>query len=230
VAPHQVGYDDERRLWYADIVVRPPDAAYYPFIRLALARYNPISLPGAHLSNIVLTDIQQLVPDRLVIVTRLDGGRRARVVVHGHGGTPRGAEPQIAMATGITSPRFSLEIQLLDAGADPDLGWRTVPEPPPQPTRLEAISPNRQVAIGPAMGNQRVLDGRSISRIRAIGSDLAMEEIPPPKLWEAQVRLPPAPSGGKRRLMVIEQEYYDQDLTPGAQLGARIIFIDTQQV
>jgi hypothetical protein len=38
--------------------------AYFPFIRLALARYQPKSLPDAHLSRVVLADYVQLVPDR----------------------------------------------------------------------------------------------------------------------------------------------------------------------
>ena len=42
VAPHLVHYDEERRLWYAD-VGGGPGPAYTPFIRLALARYQPIS-------------------------------------------------------------------------------------------------------------------------------------------------------------------------------------------
>ena len=38
--------------------------AYFPFIRLALARYQPQSLPDAHLSRVVLADFVQLLPDR----------------------------------------------------------------------------------------------------------------------------------------------------------------------
>ena len=34
--------------------------SYYPFIRLALARYQPTSITGAHLSNVVLADIMPL--------------------------------------------------------------------------------------------------------------------------------------------------------------------------
>jgi hypothetical protein len=56
-----VHYDDERRLWYADVVV-DPGPAYAPFIRLSLARYQPISAPGSHLSLAVTAEVVQLLP------------------------------------------------------------------------------------------------------------------------------------------------------------------------
>ena len=67
VAGHEVAYDPDRRLWYCDISIDPGDA-YYPFVRLALARYQPNSVPNAHLSRIVLADFMQLAPDRTASV------------------------------------------------------------------------------------------------------------------------------------------------------------------
>ena len=60
---HQVSYDDthNRRLWYCDIEMDMGEA-YFPFVRLALARYQPQSVPGAHLSRVVLVDFVQLMP------------------------------------------------------------------------------------------------------------------------------------------------------------------------
>ena len=62
---HSVAYDDAhgRKLWYCDIQM-DSGKAYFPFIRLALARYQPQSLPDAHLSRVVLADFVQLLPDR----------------------------------------------------------------------------------------------------------------------------------------------------------------------
>jgi hypothetical protein len=62
---HQVSYDDAhgRRLWYCDIEMDMGEA-YFPFVRLALARYQPQSLPNTHLSRVVLADFMQLAPDR----------------------------------------------------------------------------------------------------------------------------------------------------------------------
>ena len=114
IAPHPVGYDSERQLWYADIVVRPGNA-YYPFIRLALARYNPISVPGAHLSSIVMTEFVQLTPDRLAILTQ--NADKAHVAIFGVGsGTP--------LRNGARSGLFEIYTETLAPGADRDLGWQ----------------------------------------------------------------------------------------------------------
>ena len=62
---HTVAYDDShgRRLWYCDIEMDVA-GSYFPFVRLALARYQPQSVPDAHLSRVVLVDFAQLLPDR----------------------------------------------------------------------------------------------------------------------------------------------------------------------
>lgn len=63
VAGHEVAWDKDRNLWYCDIVMDPGDS-YFPFVRLALVRYQPESIADAHLSHIVLADFAQLLPDR----------------------------------------------------------------------------------------------------------------------------------------------------------------------
>jgi hypothetical protein len=68
VAGHKVHYAKSRQLWYCDIEMDMGDA-YFPFVRLALARYQPDSLPNAHLSRLVLADFAQLLPDRSVSIT-----------------------------------------------------------------------------------------------------------------------------------------------------------------
>ncbi len=67
---HEVSYDDAhgRRLWYCDIEMDTGEA-YFPFVRLALARYQSQSLPNAHLSRVVLADFMQLAPDRAASIT-----------------------------------------------------------------------------------------------------------------------------------------------------------------
>ena len=73
VVGHEVAFDKERGLWYCDIQIdvdasgsSDAKGAYFPFVRLALARYQPnsISLPSVHLSPVVLADFAQLAPDR----------------------------------------------------------------------------------------------------------------------------------------------------------------------
>jgi len=68
VAGHTVAYDNDRQLWYCDIEMESGDA-YFPFIRLALARYQPESIVDAHLSRVVLADFAQLLPGRSVSIT-----------------------------------------------------------------------------------------------------------------------------------------------------------------
>ena len=67
---HTVAYDDAhgRRLWYCDIQMDMGEA-YFPFVRLALARYQPQSIANAHLSRVVLADFIQLLPDRAASIT-----------------------------------------------------------------------------------------------------------------------------------------------------------------
>ncbi|MGB9906118.1 MAG: hypothetical protein ACPLRR_01875 [Candidatus Saccharicenans sp.] len=65
---HQVEYDMERRLWFCDLEL-DSGQAYFPFIRLALARFQPDSVPGAHLSQVVVANFAQILPERNLAVT-----------------------------------------------------------------------------------------------------------------------------------------------------------------
>jgi hypothetical protein len=60
---HQPKYCAERGLWYVDVDL-DAGAAYFPFVRLALARYQPHALEGRHLSPTVRLDFVQIAPHR----------------------------------------------------------------------------------------------------------------------------------------------------------------------
>ena len=75
--------DAERRLWYCDLDINF-GASYFPFVRLALARYQPVSVHGAALSNIVLADFMSLAPDRWLTVSRAADITIRNVTVFGH--------------------------------------------------------------------------------------------------------------------------------------------------
>jgi hypothetical protein len=64
-------YNDERQLHYFDIVLDPGNS-YFAFVRLVLARFQPYSLDGAHLSRSVRADFAQLVADRTAAITYHD--------------------------------------------------------------------------------------------------------------------------------------------------------------
>lgn len=82
VAPHDVFYDSVRRLWYCDIEIEA-GASYSPFVRLALARYQPTAEPNAYLSNVVPADIMALAMDRWLTVTAADQQGLRHVTVYG---------------------------------------------------------------------------------------------------------------------------------------------------
>jgi hypothetical protein len=83
VAGHEVYFDTGRMLWYADVEIDNGDS-YYPFVRLAFARYQPNSLDGAHLSRISMTDFMQLAPDRTAELEL--GANAAGITVRGYSG------------------------------------------------------------------------------------------------------------------------------------------------
>jgi hypothetical protein len=69
IAAYNVGWDKQRRLWYCDIEI-DVGQSYFPFVRLALARYQPNSIAGAELSRVVMTDFAQLAPERTVTISK----------------------------------------------------------------------------------------------------------------------------------------------------------------
>jgi hypothetical protein len=81
-------FDAERQLWFADVPITVTDEPW-PFVRLAVVRYQPASLRKAGdpafsdftISRIVLTDFTQLPPRRTVTFQREGAtGIRAKVV------------------------------------------------------------------------------------------------------------------------------------------------------
>jgi hypothetical protein len=72
--------------WYADLVFEAP-ASYSPLLQLALARYQPNSLDGLELSEVVRADFAPLLPDRtLVVGTVVPGEVQVRLSGTGPGG------------------------------------------------------------------------------------------------------------------------------------------------
>lgn len=119
VAGHEVAFDATRKLWYCDIVIRQEAiATYWPFVRLALVRFQPHSIAGMHLSPVVLTEFLQVAPDRTATVTL-------------HAGTFDIALQGIRYRSADSNTADSLvevevESRKADVG-DPLLGWQPVP-------------------------------------------------------------------------------------------------------
>ena len=134
VAGHAVGYDQDRQLWYCDIELVNP-TAYAPFVRLALTRYQPHSIPGAELSHAALTDFTQLTPDRSAALT-VDPAdpSSARVVIAG------------LAPDGPTSSYITATVEARRPGVPGDLGWQSaapadvqVQEDSPAPTQPDSV-------------------------------------------------------------------------------------------
>lgn len=121
VACFPVEYDETRQLYYADIDM-DTGQAYFPFVRLALARFQPISLPGAHLSRVVLAEFMQVTPDRLATVVfkpRSSTDFTATVT----GAVPEKHQGASILPSFPNVIEFRVERQVLDRS---DLGWEAV--------------------------------------------------------------------------------------------------------
>ncbi len=70
VVGHPVAFDPDRGLWFADVDLRI-SATAWPFVRLAVVRFQPDSEPGRAISRVVRTDHAQLPPRRALVAWRV---------------------------------------------------------------------------------------------------------------------------------------------------------------
>lgn len=120
-------YNADRRLWYVDVALNP-GAVTWPFIRLALARYQPESVVGLELSSPVSSDFVQAPPERTALVSRLDE-HEVRVVVSGPVPVRRSGSrrPPLTDLEAIALNRLVVaRLQKADPDLPGDLGWITV--------------------------------------------------------------------------------------------------------
>ena len=111
VAAFDVEYNEDRSLWYSDLFFDPhKSTSYYPFVRLALARYQPYSVQGIELSPVVLADFIQLAPDRRLNIHFHDD-QQFSFNLSGYGPGDR------------TSNYVTVTIQIRDPGIPGELGW-----------------------------------------------------------------------------------------------------------
>jgi hypothetical protein len=234
VAPHDVFWDAERQLWYCDIEV-DHGSAYFPFVRLALARYQPSSLFDALLSNVVLADFMSLAPDRWLSVTRVDPTRR-QVRVFGHAPDEssghREAWAQRTQAvnpitqkvttfvpTGIAKSNVvEVWVEQLTPSLGEDFGWQRVAEGDEAPAatfaRPIAPVPARPPVAAQAAAREAARSARTRELMQRRRFDEVVREslldavIEWPTLWDGSVTLPAAPAGTRFRAVVAEYEEY----------------------
>lgn len=227
VAPHDVSYDSERRLWFCDIEINT-GASYWPFVRLALARYQPCSTDGAHLSEVVLADVMQLTPDRSLVVHATGDGRSRRVTLYGNGyqasGGSREVRPrseidplsgQVNQVTPVSpTPVVDVWLERLEPMLGSDFGWVRIGEGVPVP---------RGSSSGPfPLAPERLS--------LAVGIGAAQLRLRPP-LWDGQIALPEH-DGRELRLVLAEYEEYavdgpaPQQSMTSTKTGRRLVFVE----
>jgi hypothetical protein len=232
-----VFYDPQRQLWYCDIEITH-GGAYFPFIRLALARYQPSSSSGAHLSNVVLSDIIALTADRWLNVTPLADDGRVRVAVFGvgydasSGSTEASHAPASAHIDRLSgavamrraapiSERSVVEVWLeeLDERWGDDFGWRRIESP----LITQRVPRPATAGFSERVTLESVL-GRSVPSIEPVARDLvsgaAQSHLSAhtvvdslhlwQTLWDGDLTVPP-PTGARRRLVIAEYEEYIVD-------------------
>jgi hypothetical protein len=151
IAVHDIAYHDDGRL-SCDIQLGPI-AGYMPFVRLALARFQPSSVQGLHLSPVVLTDFIQLTPDRQVALVRApDAPNRTQLSVTGS------ITGQTFDSGGQLLPANAVEITLERRipGSTDELGWEAVAPQPVVPTPAPGLLWNGQITL-PASGTFRIV-------------------------------------------------------------------------
>ncbi len=229
VAPHDVFYDAERQLWYCDIQIDSP-GSYFPFIRLALARYQPISVAGAHLSNVVLADFIALSADRWLNLTGNDSAARHVALLgfrprEGSGHHEAAAAPSLSTINVLTGEVQTLRpaelakstvvevwVERLDPVFGEDFGWQRVEAMVTggDPGAAPGVKPVG-VLLGPELARTSILEaGTSTISGTAVTSPvlqgIGLLQLPE-TLWEGDVTLP-AGDGHRRRLVVAEFEEY----------------------
>jgi len=70
VVGHRVQWDDDRKLWFCDIVLDAGWRTYMPFVRLAVVRYQPHSISGMKISRVQLAEFAQVLPRRATTLQR----------------------------------------------------------------------------------------------------------------------------------------------------------------
>ncbi len=230
VAGFEPEFHDGRRLWFADVdLARKAAPSYYPFVRLALARYQPDSMNAStKLSRVVQTDFIQLVPDRTLTVTLRDDDSVDATLF---GPAPSGPIPN----------RVEVTIEEHDGKIPGPLGWSPLPsaEDRPNPVRLSPGLPDRrwiqfdvpQDTLLAGLIDRQVerWDGARGTRIRranlphvdAAGRPgveplgrvkrLPVVLLDGYELWSGRVRLPGRRGARPLRLTVREWEHYQAD-------------------
>lgn len=134
-----VGYPvhNEGEHWYADVFLAAEEA-YMPFVRLALVRLQPDSIPGAEISAVTSAGFMQITPDRsAVLIADPSLPRLYKLVVSGVGPTESTLAPW----------RNTVEVSIEERQDDieSDLGWQ------PVSSAMAQVTPTTSSSSAPAI-------------------------------------------------------------------------------
>lgn len=134
LAGYRPRFSADRGLWYVDVVFEAA-RTQWPFVRLAVARYQPSSVAGCHLSTPVRADFVQLPPERVLTVGRPDATRVSvsllgefghRRLDDGDRPLPESQPAEVRDAAVAVSHRVVAKLQQRTPLVGGDLGWRTI--------------------------------------------------------------------------------------------------------
>lgn len=254
IAPHDVFFDDDRQLWYCDIEIDHGDS-YWPFVRLALARYQPISVHGVHLSEIVMADFMQLTADRWATVRPGAHPGTYEVSLLGSSYTEsagawevRALDPLIGAVTSLRPARFAagtvaeVWLERLNPGLGEDFGWQRIAQGiPTSPAAVDARLPHlqEQKRSISKFDNLRFKVQRNapfssqVSNSTLLNPELIERWFKPKPLWEGSVHSPGDSS--RYRIVIAEYEEYPVDgempyeVIP-TNIGRRLVFVEHIEV
>lgn len=215
-------YSPTRSLWFVDIEMDPGDS-YFPFVRLALARYQPhavgVGSPSSqHLSHVVRTEFLQLVPDRTLAIS-YGSNSTLGVTVSGVAG-----HNAYAVDTGVSPKAILWPTPLVSEG----IGHvPSTTQQLPEPALGGGHRVTAQVQARPAGSTNDLL-------WQAAGDEVELAPYAETGyvLWAANVNLPSpmASAQSEYRLLVRERERYETDFdvaagaTGGAFYGERLVY------
>jgi hypothetical protein len=182
--------DPSQQLWECDVLVNVPVDEYQPFVRLAVARYQPNSLAGAELSPVALAPPVQLLPQRTVTVSPGSDPDTVNVQVEGttYWATALPAPPAPPTGTYLNYIKgiepapdlVGVGVEGRIPGTTDDLGWQPV--------------------------GAQVTANVHVSGIPAAGQD------PGTVLWQGSVTLPANRPAGQYRIVVSESQLLLSDV------------------
>lgn len=171
VVPYKVEYDADRDQWFADITVNPSlvsdkQVGHFPFVKLALARYQPYAVPTGvlagdgvgtgqtnvsatvALSPVVVADFVQVAPQRDVIVSKNARTGAINVTVLGESYSAMQSEGQSfqnadAFTNGRGPSQMIVFLQERDTQVSDDvLGWNDLSGNPIGGARRVTLTPS----------------------------------------------------------------------------------------